>query len=117
MDNSNKPQYMKFNDWGVAVSTVLNLDPRDILFNNIVKDKRYILNVSQFFNVCHKHAGWQIPIMASGDEIMKTYLFYNGPDYTAEDERKTKNTMIEYFENFITNAIEAGYSDFKQFME
>ena len=98
-----------FDEWSVAISAVLELDKNLLLINKVIMNKKYTITLEQFFNTVMQHEGWQPTIMRMGDYFCSQKLFHNSKNYTRQDIVNTRVLIIDYFADFIVNAILAGY--------
>ena len=98
-----------FDEWFIAVSEVLELDKKLILIDKFINNKRYCITLEQFYNTIVDHTGWQPTIMKMVDYFCANKLFHNGMNYTKKDISNTKTLVLDYYADFIINAIQAGY--------
>lgn len=98
-----------FDEWAVAIFNVLELDSNYLLLDDYVDGKKQEVSISEFFDECLKHEGWQPAIMKTGDFFTGTYLFKNGLDFTEEDIETTRQYIVDYFQSFVRDAIQARY--------
>lgn len=98
-----------FDEWSVAITNVLGLSENLILVNKYIDGKQHTVTLKTFYNTVMKHEGWQPTIMKMGDFFCARKLFYNGMNYTPQDVSDAKTLVLDYFSDFVINAIVAGY--------
>lgn len=98
-----------FDEWAVAITNVLGLNENLILIDKYINGKHHTITLKTFYNTVMQHEGWQPTIMQMGDYFCTNKLFYNGMNYTQHDISNTKTLILDYFADFIINAIIAGY--------
>lgn len=98
-----------FDEWSVAVSEVLDLNENLILVDKFINNKRHTISLKQFYNTVMEYTGWQPTLMKMVDYFCAKKLFHNGLSYTNTDISNTKTLVLDYYADFIINAIQAGY--------
>lgn len=98
-----------FDTWSIAITKVLELDENLLLVDKYIGNKKYSITIKQFFNTVLQHKGWQPIIMQMGDYLCAQKLFYNGLNFSEHDIVSARTYIIDYFSDFIINAILAGY--------
>ena len=98
-----------FDTWAVAITKVLELEENLLLVDKFIGNKKYVITLKQFYDTVMQHEGWQATIMQMGDYFCAQKLFYNGLHYTPQDIVTARNYVIDYFADFVVNAIVAGY--------
>ena len=100
---------LTFDEWAVAITKALGLNENALLIDQVIDNKKHTITLKQFFNTVLRHEGWQPVIMRVGDYFCAQYLFHDGMNYTSADVLQTKTFMLDYFADFVLNAIQSGY--------